>query len=90
MLGDLAELGPDSLELHGAIGVQAKAAGIDRLLTVGASSEAATRSFGAGAQHFEAQPALIDALRALVAGGDVVLFKGSRVVGLEKAAEAMR
>jgi len=89
VLGDLAELGPDSLELHGAIGAQAKAAGIDRLLTVGASSEAATRSFGAGAQHFEAQPALIDALRALVAGGDVVLFKGSRSARMEQVLAAL-
>jgi len=89
VLGDLAELGPDGLELHGAVGAQAKAAGIDLLLTVGVSSEAATREFGAGARHFAAQPALIDTLRGLVGGGDVVLFKGSRSARMEQALAAL-
>ena len=89
VLGDLAELGPDSLELHGAVGAQAKAAGIDLLFTVGTSSEAASHQFGSGARHFAAQPALTDALRGLVASGDVVLCKGSRSARMELVLAAL-
>ena len=88
-LGDLAELGPDSLALHAAIGTQARAAGVDVLCTVGSSSEAASRSFGAGARHFSAQPALVDALRDIVDAGDIVLCKGSRSARMEQVVAAL-
>jgi len=89
VLGDLAELGPDSLALHAAIGTQARAAGVDLLCTAGSSSEAASRSFGAGARHFAAQPALIDFLREQVEVGDVVLVKGSRSARMEQVVAAL-
>jgi UDP-N-acetylmuramoyl-tripeptide--D-alanyl-D-alanine ligase len=89
VLGDLAELGPETAALHARIGTQARSAGLDALYTVGAASEAASRSFGTGASHFADQPALIDALRRVVGAGDVVLVKGSRSAGMEKVVAAL-
>lgn len=89
VIGDLAELGPDSGALHAGIGTQAKAAGVDALYTVGVASEAAHHSFGAGAAHFADRAALVDALRRTVRPGDVVLIKGSRSAGMEKVVAAL-
>jgi UDP-N-acetylmuramoyl-tripeptide--D-alanyl-D-alanine ligase len=89
VLGDLAELGAETAALHAGIGTQARAAGVDALYSVGANSEAASRSFGAGAAHFTDQPALIAALRRSVGPADVVLVKGSRSAGMEKVVAAL-
>ena len=89
VIGDLAELGADSAALHADIGRQARAAGVEALYTVGLASEAAHRSFGAGAAHFADQSALVGALRRAVGPGDVVLVKGSRSAGMEKVVAAL-
>ena len=89
IIGDLAELGPDSAALHSGIGTQARSAGVDALYTVGVASEAASRSFGAGARHFADQSSLVDALRRAVGPGDVVLAKGSRSAAMEKVVAAL-
>jgi len=89
VLGDLAELGPDSTALHAGIGVQARSAGVDALYTVGVASEAASRSFGAGATHFGDRSALVAALQRAVGTDDVVLVKGSRSARMEQVIAAL-
>ena len=89
VLGDLAELGPDSAALHAGIGAEARSAGVDALYTVGVASAAASRGFGGGARHFADQAGLVDALRQAVGAGDVVLVKGSRSARMEQVVAAL-
>jgi UDP-N-acetylmuramoyl-tripeptide--D-alanyl-D-alanine ligase len=89
ILGDLAELGPESERLLEELGTRARAAGLDRLCTVGTISAAATRAFGPGARHFETQQALIEGLRKDLGAEDYVLVKGSRSAAMELVVNAL-
>lgn len=88
-LGDLGELGPDAAQLHEDIGVLARTAGIERLMTVGTLSAGASRVFGAGAQHFDHQADLIAVLHAELGTDDRLLVKGSRAARMERIVEAL-
>lgn len=90
ILGDMAELGPDTLKMHAATGRLAHARGIERLLATGVKSAAAVEAFGAGAQHFATQEALIEAACAQIHEGVTVLVKGSRSSGMERVVAAMK
>lgn len=96
VLGRMAELGDASHAEHERIGELAARLRVDRLITVGDSADdiaAAALREGVEpenvAAYGDAGSALADVL-SWVRLGDVVLFKASRVVGLERAAEAMR
>jgi len=89
VLGDLGELGPESAELHRGLGAIARAAGVDRLFTLGALSAAATEAFGPGARHFTDQAALVRALEAALGPDDLVLVKGSRLAAMDRVADAL-
>ncbi|HEX7112140.1 MAG TPA: UDP-N-acetylmuramoyl-tripeptide--D-alanyl-D-alanine ligase, partial [Mizugakiibacter sp.] len=89
VLGDMAELGPDAERLHAEIGTLARRSGIARLYTVGRLSRAAAAAFGAGAEHFADQPALIAALRTALKPGVVCLVKGSRSSAMDRVVAAL-
>jgi UDP-N-acetylmuramoyl-tripeptide--D-alanyl-D-alanine ligase len=91
VLGDMLELGPDEARLHDELGHQARAAGVELLVTVGPLAARAGRAFGGdGAVHEVATAAEASALLPpLLEPGDTVLVKGSRGVGLEVVAEAL-
>ncbi|MEZ5484173.1 MAG: UDP-N-acetylmuramoyl-tripeptide--D-alanyl-D-alanine ligase [Lysobacteraceae bacterium] len=94
VLGDMAELGPDSARLHADCGAMAKDAGITRLFTVGPQSAASSRAFGTGARHFEDQEGLIEVLRAGLSSGSResgirCLVKGSRSSAMERVVRAL-
>ena len=92
VLGDMAELGPDGPALHAAIGQRARAAGLDRVFTVGRLSAEVSRAFGDGAAHFDRPEALTEALTAALAeldGPVVMLVKGSRSAGMERVVAAV-
>ncbi|MFA7094902.1 MAG: UDP-N-acetylmuramoyl-tripeptide--D-alanyl-D-alanine ligase [Gammaproteobacteria bacterium] len=89
VLGDMAELGEDSPQLHRRVGEQARSAGIERLYAVGEQSRAAVEAFGAGARHCAGQSELIAALRDELGPGAVVLVKGSRRMRMERVVEAL-
>ena len=89
ILGDLAELGPEAERLHREVGDIARAAGVERLFSVGALSEAATIAFGPPARHFFEQDDLLQALRAEMSPGDCILVKGSRSARMERIVEAL-
>ncbi|MGQ9659252.1 MAG: UDP-N-acetylmuramoyl-tripeptide--D-alanyl-D-alanine ligase [Thermochromatium sp.] len=89
ILGDLGELGPDAVRLYAEIGKQARASGLDRLLTVGTLSAEASRTFGVGAEHFATQDALLSRLKADLTPGDHVLVKGSRLARMERIVLAL-
>jgi UDP-N-acetylmuramyl pentapeptide synthase len=93
VLGDMAELGEQSPELHTGIGRQAKVAGIERLFTLGDEARAATTAFGAGSQALEGREALVAVLSEALdeSGGEdlTILVKGSRCMRMEEIVQAL-
>ncbi|MGZ4148117.1 MAG: glutamate ligase domain-containing protein, partial [Actinomycetota bacterium] len=96
VLGPMAELGPIAAEEHERVGEHAARIRVDRLITVGEGAAAiAVAGVREGvepeqvASYADADAALAD-VRAHARRGDLVLVKASRVVGLERLAEALR
>ncbi len=96
VLGYMAELGPIAIAEHEKLGELVVRIGVDRLVTVG--EEARTIASAAIREgQLPEDVAICDDIEAAVADvrawarpGDVLLVKGSRVVGLERVAEALR
>jgi len=95
VLGEMAELGPTAAEEHDRIGRLATRLGIDRLVGVGEPGRVlvnAARMEGMWPEEAEAV-ADLDAALALLAPvlgpDDVVLVKASRVVALDRVADAL-
>ena len=89
VFGDMGELGSDAPRLHAELGVYAKDAGIERMLTLGARSEETTGAFGKGARHYERIEELLSDLRPALASGVTVLVKGSRFMKMERVIETL-
>ena len=89
VLGDMRELGPQARELHAAAGLRARHAGITRLFTLGAMSEAAAEAFGEGARTFTTHAALAEALRNELHTSVRVLVKGSRGSAMDRIVDAL-
>jgi len=83
VLGDMAELGEHSRELHGEIGEYARGR-CDALLTLGEHSRAAIEGFGAGARACVDIAGLETALAPRLGPSTTVLIKGSRVMQLDR------
>ncbi|MGW2633976.1 UDP-N-acetylmuramoyl-tripeptide--D-alanyl-D-alanine ligase [Streptomyces chattanoogensis] len=96
VLGEMAELGEDSLAEHDAVGRLVVRLNVSKLVTVG-GREAAWLDMGAKNEgswgeesvHVSDARAAVDLLRSELRPGDVVLVKASRSVGLERVAEAL-
>jgi UDP-N-acetylmuramoyl-tripeptide--D-alanyl-D-alanine ligase len=84
VLGDMAELGPDAIALHARAGIEAKALGLDALLTLGPKSAQAAEAFGRGGAAFDSLDALVTTLRARLKKQSTVLVKGSRSARMER------
>lgn len=90
VLGDMLELGDLAAEAHHSIGRFAAESGLDALLLIGEL----TRATAAGALegglaaesilHFEQLNEAMVEIPGLLKGGDIVLIKGSRRMGLER------
>jgi UDP-N-acetylmuramoyl-tripeptide--D-alanyl-D-alanine ligase len=96
VLGEMLELGPESVRLHEECGRAAVRSKIDVLVTVGKESARALGEAAVAAglardavTHFADSTAAADAVAALVRSGDVVLVKGSRGVRLERVVERL-
>lgn len=89
VLGTMAELGPDSRELHRSIGDYARARGVEHLLVWGEHAVVLATGFGAGAQVFGSCDELIAACRAFDRRGCVILVKGSRLAAMERVVNAL-
>ena len=96
VLGHMAELGPIAAEEHERLGELVVRVRVDRLITVGTQAEAIARAAVREGQRPADVVAVADAdeavadVRSWARRGDVVLVKGSRVVALERVAEALR
>lgn len=87
VLGDMRELGQGERELHLALGGQA-AESADVVLAIGDFADEivfAAREAGAQAERVRGIDELVGRLRTLLDRGDVVLFKASRAIALERA-----
>ncbi len=95
VLGDMRELGPDSLALHQRAGAEAVERGCSMVLALGAQGEAVARGArGAGldqelARGFSDLHELLETAFALLDDGDVVLVKGSRSSRMERVVNAL-
>ena len=88
VLGDMAELGPEAVELHREIGAYARSR-CEALFSLGGLARQAATAYGAGARSFD-ELNLLEAALTPDLGADVtVLIKGSRVMGLERLVRAL-
>jgi len=87
VLGDMAELGDASADIHARVGELARRVGADRVFGFGPYSGKAVDQFGSGGKHFDNQQALIDELRECMNPEVTVLVKGSRKMKMEKVVE---
>jgi len=91
VVGDMAELGDESEACHLQVGEAAKAAGIDRVISVGKQSQAISQASGVG-EHFTDKHALITRLKELIAEQQIItlLVKGSRSAAMEEVVLALQ
>ncbi len=93
VLGDMHELGPNTLAYHAEVGRYAVRRGADLVITVGLLSEAtheAVLSAGGKGVHFEDNEALVRTIASLLREGDTVLFKGSHGMHLGEVVEHLK
>lgn len=83
VLGDMGEVGDQGPAFHTEAGVEAKAAGIDHLFTLGALSQASAKAF-TGARHFEDIDTLNQAVKNELPQLGSMLVKGSRFMKMER------
>lgn len=92
VLGDMAELGDAADAFHHEAGRYAASSGVVRLYSIGQLARAAHDAFGDNAEHFDTLASLIEALRDALATSPKdlsVLIKGSRVMTLDRVADAL-
>ena len=87
VLGDMGELGPDAVRLHGEIGAEARRLGVNKLLALGKLTTHTVHEFGAGARHFERIEDLLAALDKDMDADSTVLVKGSRFMRMERVVQ---
>ena len=93
VMGDMAELGDRTRELHQQIGEYALKSDIDAMYCVGDLSIAAADTFGG--EHFQSQQKLIAALKDVLRMGHhkqeqtTILVKGSRSSGMDKVVQLL-
>lgn len=96
VLGMMAELGPVAAQEHERIGELAARVHVDRLIAVGETARGiAIAGVREGVEPenvacYDDPNDVLDDVRRSAGPGDLVLFKGSRVAGLDRLAEAMR
>lgn len=89
VMGDMGELGADSLAMHAAVGAYAREYNIQHLFTLGEQSQQASQAFGGAAQHFTDVELLANAIKPLMREGVTVLIKGSRFMKMERVVKLL-
>lgn len=90
ILGDMLEMGEGGAALHREVGRYAREKGVDLLLAAGPLGACFAEGAGDIARYFPERAALIEALPALLRGGDAVLVKASLRMGFSEVAEAVK
>lgn len=90
ILGDMAELGLDAVQMHEKIGLLAKDLKIDAFYGLGIKSQAACSAFGTPETGFTQLEDLMTALeRQSLDNNTVILIKGSRSAKMERVVAAL-
>jgi len=89
VLGDMGEVGDQGPAFHREVGEYARAAGVNRLLTVGELATHAVAAFGRGGKHYADQDSLVEELNASLKRGTTVVVKGSRFMAMERVVERL-
>ena len=96
VVGDMAELGPQSEALHEALGDDVAQSRVDLIIAVGPLSRITARNAGAKTNKrlqiecFEDTMSACAALKSLIQAGDLILIKGSRLARLERAVDVLK
>ena len=90
VLGDMLELGKDTLQMHYNIGCYALEKGVDLVLTSGNCAGEISRAAGERGLHFTTREEMIDALPGLLQAGDALLVKASKGSHFEIVSAALR
>ena len=93
ILGDMRELGEQSEQLHSELGELLARRRADLLVGVGELGRLIARGAAAGgveSREYDTVDDLIGDLDGLLQAGDVILIKGSRAMGMERAVEPIR
>ncbi|MBV6819132.1 UDP-N-acetylmuramoyl-tripeptide--D-alanyl-D-alanine ligase [Rahnella sp. PD12R] len=90
-VGDMAELGAESESCHRQVGEAIRAAGIDKVFSIGHDSRIISDASGCG-EHLEDKAALTARLTSLLSEHAVitVLIKGSRSAAMEQVVRALQ
>ncbi len=89
-IGDLAELGSESIRWHRDLGRAARERGVQRVYATGPATRELIQGFGTGGQWFQTPGALLDQLdRDLAEGPAVILVKGSHSSRMDEIADAL-
>ena len=90
ILGDMKELGDKTAYYHEEIGRYLKESDVDNIFLIGEEVKKVLKELNNGrGKIFNDKPALIDHVKHQIAGGDVVLIKGSRAAKMEEIVEAL-
>ncbi len=89
VLGEMAELGLETVASHAGVGDYARRAGITRLFAMGEAARHAVDAFGGRGTWYGDAAQIADALAASLESGVTALVKGSRVNRLERVVERL-
>lgn len=89
VMGDMFELGKESLNGHHETGLAAKNLKIDKMFGIGEATKAAVEAFGSQATHYVDKAELISALMTELDPNTIVLVKGSRGMRMEEVVSAI-
>jgi len=89
ILGDLGELGSDSVRLHEEIAIAANQNDVDVLFTVGDIAKHTARLFAGTSKSFDTVEDLISEFKGFVEAGNFVLVKGSRFMRMERVVDSL-
>ena len=89
VMGDMAELGEESISLHKKISVYAKQSGIDMLLCFGEHSSYAASSFGEGSYCFNSHQDIYNFIISQLNDKVNILVKGSRSMSMDKVVDKL-
>lgn len=89
ILGDMAELGEESPQLHKEMGAVARSSGVARLFALGEQSRFSVAGFGKNASHYLNKVELLADLLEEIHPRVICLVKGSRSMGMEEVANAL-
>lgn len=89
IVGDMKELGDESVASHEIVGSHARQRGIDELWVTGEFADTVAQSYGESAKVFRSQQSLIEFGREQISGDTVYLVKGSRGAQMDKVVAAL-